>query len=383
MSKLRPWIVVAAAFGAMFVAFGTNYSFGVFFGPLQQEFDVGRSAVAWVFGISTAVFLGAGVVAGSIADRFGVRLVFLAGGVLMAAGLVLAARATAIWHVYIGQGVVAGLAMSCLFTTSVAAVGRWFPPQRRGLATGIAVSGSGVGTLVYAPVARALIEGRGWREALTILGLAGGALLVVSAAAVEARGSPVATGMPLAEAVRSRPFRLLWICGLLGAFAFPLPFAHVVPYARDYGMSLAFGSFLLAVMGATGTIGRLGLGAAADRLGHRTMLLATFAGMGGSQALWLFSRTRPPLALFAALYGLFAGGFVTLLGSIVGQYFGTANLAGIFGLLNTGAVPGALFGPPAAGALFDALGSYSVPITLAAIVNFVSFAVLLRLPHPE
>ena len=105
--------------------------------------------------------------------------------------------------------------------------------------------------------------------------------------------------------------------------------------------------------------------------------------MATSQAFWPLARSLPGLVVFAVAFGLFQGGFVSLLPTVAGDYFGTARLSGIVGALNSGAVIGSLAGPPAAGALFDSLGSYLVPIALSAITCFAAFATLLRLRDPD
>lgn len=381
-SSPRPWLVVAAAFGAMFVAFGSVNSFGVFFTPIAREFDQSRAAVSFVLGLSTGAFLLLGVVSGHLADRFGPRPVVAAGGLLVAAGYLGSSRATAMWQLYLTQGLVLGLAAACGMTASLGAVALWFPPHRRAMAIGVAVAGTGAGTLAYAPVARLLIDAGGWRYALAVLGIGGGALTVVCSMALHGRGAPVQSGMRVGDAIRSRPFRILWMGGLLTSFAFLVPIAHVVPYALDHGISPLYASLLLAAIGASGTIGRLALGVVAHRVGSRRAIAATMLGMGLADAYWLAATTRPALMAFAIAFGFAQGGFVTLLNTCAGDYFGAAKLAGIIGVLNTCAVLGSLVGPAAAGALFDAFGSYSIPIVASAAINVAGFAILLRLPEP-
>jgi MFS family permease len=93
------------------------------------------------------------------------------GGLLVIAfGLVLAARATALWQVYLGYSLGVGLGVGLSYVPSVAAVQRWFVRQR-GTASGLAIAGIGVGTLIGAPLAHELIAGLGWRKTYLVLAM--------------------------------------------------------------------------------------------------------------------------------------------------------------------------------------------------------------------
>ena len=102
----------------------------------------------------------------------------MVGGLLLiAVGLVAAAQATSLWQIYVGYGLGVGVGIGLSYVPSVAAVQRWFV-RRRGTASGIAVAGIGVGTLIGAPLAHQLIAHLGWRQTYLVLA----ALTVVGAA---------------------------------------------------------------------------------------------------------------------------------------------------------------------------------------------------------
>jgi MFS family permease len=101
-----------------------------------------------------------------------------------------------------------------------------------------------------------------------------------------------------------------------------------------------------------------------------------FVGMGASFVLWLFSTSLWPLAAFAFVYGVFYGGFVALAPAIVADYFGGRHAASLIGILYTSVAFGTLVGPSIAGFLFDASGSYSLPILLSIGTYVIATAVL-------
>ena len=142
--------MVASAFGVMFATFGSAYSFSAFFTSLQQTFHASRGEISLIFSIAVPFYYLVGAISGPVADRFGSRFTCFFGVVIGGAGLIYAATADALWQIYLGFGLGLGLGIGFSFVPSLAAVQRRFV-RRRGLASGIAVSGIGLGTLVVIP----------------------------------------------------------------------------------------------------------------------------------------------------------------------------------------------------------------------------------------
>ena len=243
------WWVVAGTFAVLCTGFGIAYCFPAYFLTLQQEFGARRGDTSLVFSIAGALYFSLGILSGSIADRFGPRAVVAGGMALVGLGTLLASQATSLWQIYLGYGVGVGVGIGFAYVPAVAAVQRWFLRQR-GLATGIAVAGIGVGTAAGPPLAKLMIDAWGWRAADIGLGVAA---LVVAAFAFftllrspEAYGQrpdgdavagggapPPVTGESLAEAMRSRPFWFLFTACLLTSFGLFIPFVHLGPYAAS------------------------------------------------------------------------------------------------------------------------------------------------------
>jgi MFS family permease len=101
-----------------------------------------------------------------------------------------------------------------------------------------------------------------------------------------------------------------------------------------------------------------------------------FVGMGLSFFLWAASSSAWPLATFALLFGVFYGGFVALAPTLVADSFGGRNVGALIGILYTSVAFGTLVGPSAAGFVFDASGSYQVPILASAAANLLAAAIL-------
>ncbi|WP_417682946.1 MFS transporter [Roseibium sp.] len=384
------WIIVGSVFFMSATAAGIIYSFPAFVASFEAEFKTGRADISLVFAVSEFVWFMTGFAAGFVADRFGPRNVGLLGAVIMALGLAGASMATSLPLLYLAYGAGVGIGGGMIYVPAVGLVQRWFK-VKRGLASGLAVSGTGVGTLLLPPLATALNETMGWRSAHLVL--AGCALVVCGAASLllvyhprdmglapdggpanpdASRTAPL-PGLGLAEAVVQARFWLLYIASLLSAAGVFINYVHLVPYATDNGVSAQLGIILIGIMGICSTFGRFLLGGLADRFGRRTLLTYILAGLSLTMFWWLLA---PPvfasLLLYATLFGILYGGYIALLPVLAMEYFGGHRIATIIGALYTSWGVGALFGPTMAGAIRDASGAYFYAILVGAISMAIS-----------
>ena len=394
------WFVVAAVFAVTFVGFGCAYTFSTFVEALQQDFGASRGSVSLVFSLAGFLYFGLGVISGPLADRWGSRRLAVAGMILTGTGVAAASFAANLLEVYLAYGLGVGLGVGCAYVPAVGAVQRWFL-RRRGFASGLAVSGIGVGTLVVPPLAAFFIAHLGWRHAYLVLGGltivigAGMALLIENdprARGLGPDGDPPSqtkqarpSGASVREAIGSPRFLSLYAACLMCSFGVFVPFVHLVPYAQDHGIAQSSAVLLLGMIGVGSTVGRFFLGSLADRMGRQQSLLMMFAGMAVMLAAWSIATQLWTLALFALIYGIFYGGWVAVLPAVVMDYFGGRNVSGIIGILYTSAAFGTLIGPSAAGFAFDVSHSYLLPILASAAANFVAagiVAAMSRLPTP-
>ena len=389
------WWVVAAAFAIMFLGFGSAYTFSAFLDQLQRDFGASRGSVSLVFSLAGFLYLGFGVISGPLADRFGSRPFAVIGMVLLGVGLALASVARNLIEVYAAYSLGVGLGLGCAYVPAIGAVQRWFV-RRRGFASGLAVAGIGLGTLVMPPLASLLIDALGWRGAYLVLGavalLFGGGMALLIENDPRGRGlnpdgdeqagqTVQAGGASVRDAIRSGRFISLYAACLICSFGVFVPFVHLVPFARDHGIAASMAALLLGVIGIGSTAGRFFLGTIADRMGRERSLLMMFVGMAASFSIWAFSANVWSLAGFAFVYGVFYGGWVAVLPAVVMDYFGGRNVSGIIGVLYTSAAIGTLIGPSAAGFAFDLSHSYELPIIASAAVNVVAAVIVALMPR--
>lgn len=392
------WVVVGAAFAVLFVAYGVQFSFGLFFTALTAEFGWSRASLSGVFSLYAAAYAIFGLIAGRLTDRWGPRTVVATGALLYGLGLALSGRISWLGHLYLTY-LLAAAGMGTAYVPCNATVVKWFT-AKRGLAVGITMAGASLGTFACPPLIALLLARTGWRPAYGILGgtvfvlIAGLALLLVRDPAARGlapyggapdpalRSDAAGTSWGAGEALRHRSF---W--GLLGVYTATwipvfLPLVHLAPLAQDLGLGPAVGAAALSALGIGAVAGRLAMGALSDRIGRR----ATLALALGLQALSFLSlalaRSAPPLLASAALFGYCYGAISSLMPTIVGDYYGPAHAGSLVGIIFGVAGPTAALGPLLAGWIFDASGAYTWAFLAAALTNLVALGILVATRPP-
>ena len=377
VDSLRAWVMVGAAFAAMFASFGIAYSFGAFLEPMAEEFGSGRGATSAFFALTSLTYFGLGALSGVAVDRYGPRRVLLVGAVALGAGLAATSLVGNLWLGMLTYGLGVGIGVACAYVPMVAVVSGWFD-RRRTLAVGVAVTGIGLGTLSVAPLAAALIGEWGWRTTHLVLGLTGA--VVLAACALVVTRPPVQAGpatLTVREAVRNRDYRRLYLASVILTVALFVPFVHLPGYAEESGVDPVAAAALVGVIGAASIAGRLVLGLVAARTGTLPAYQGCFLAMGSSFLLWTLEGGYALLFAFAVVLGVGYGGFVALGPAVVAERFGTTRLGGLLGVLYTSAGIGSAVGAPLAGAAVDAFGSYTPVITGCLAIGLAAFLVVL------
>ena len=401
---VRRRLIVAALF---VVTWGISIplaAYGVFLPVLAEAFGWSRGAISTALSINLVLGGLAGLGIGALADRHGPRVLLAPTVALAGAAFALVSTVGALWQLYLFVGVLGGVGMSSFYLLSATTVARWFD-ERRGLALALVLVGFNLGYILGGPLAAWLIAEVGWRAAYALLGGGSGMITLLAALCVrlprplEAAALRLLSGRPSglmdAKDVARRPGRpahahepgatlrdaltdprqwclnVAWL--LLGGLAFMVT-VHIVPFARDQGVSLAGASLALTAYGIGSVVGRIAAGAMSDRIGTVTTMRIAYAvqALALLALLWLPSRET----LFGSL-AAFGAGFAaadTMIAKVIPDVFGVRAIGTIMGVLTLGWRSGAALGPAAAGFLYDLSGSYTGPFGAAPWVVLVSWA---------
>lgn len=393
------WVVVVGAFLITFITCGVNYSYGVFFLPLVNEFGWSRGLAAVVVLIAGLVYAVTLPTIGILADRYGYKWVLSISVVLLSVGLLLSSQIHELWQLYVFDGLFIGLSFSASFAIPVALVAVWFA-KRQGLAVGVATLGVSLGTAIVPLLITYSISSLGWRNSFIIAGLAVAVVCIPSTLLMrrprtaeiygtQGNGDGVeppdandlGSGLTVTEALRTSQFWMLFSIFLLFLLSLGVVMLHIVPYAMDSGMSAVEAATLLTLIGLFGIAGRLISGVVSDRFGIKPVILVCLFFLALINGWIAFHQDARTFYLFAAIYGIVYSGFVTMMVRIARQVFGAKALGSVFGALMVADGIGFGIGPWLAGYIFDLSGGYRISfVSIAA--GLVLAAVLIIIIKP-
>ena len=387
------WIVVAGVFFMVAVSCGSFYSFGVFFVPIMEEFGWARGVISGVLFVSGITYAVTVPLIGSIADRFGYKWISIITAGLMGLGFVLGSRVQTVWQMYLFIGLLQGIGACAAIPLPLSLITNWFV-RRQGLALGIASAGIGTGAATLPLMVTSIETQLGWRTAMFVVGVL--ILLIYIPIALFVMRLPESDyvaaheGTPqddtnhvsdsdnlaisLSQALKTSQF---W--ALFGIFGFcilclGLIITHLVPYARDTGISPMSAAGLLTTMGLCSIAGRLTAGFLSDRVGANRVL---FCGLffQGVMILWLSRMSSLGVFyFFAFLFGIAYGGNLVMIPRLTASIFGVKYMGAIYGSLSVADGIGFAIGPVLAGYFFDLSGSYNDAFLITAVGVFIAVA---------
>ena len=387
--RFHGYNIVAACFVTQGVTIGAMFAYGVFFPELESEFGWSRAMISGASSLAFVIMGVLGIAAGKLNDRIGPRVLITVSALFFGVGYALLSRLQAPWELFLFYGVLAGIGYSTHDVVTLSTLARWFV-RRRGMMTGIAKVGTGVGQLLVPLTAASLIAAFGWRSAALAIGTVSLVILVLVAQVMRrdprslgqhpdgieidshrAPADAMEGGLSLAEAAVTRQ---LWIlCGaqLTVFFCLLTVMIHIVPHAIDQGVAPAVAATILSTIGAVSIAGRLTIGTLVDRLGGRRSLMICFVVLLASFAVLQFGQTTWMLFVFAGVYGFAHGGFFTVMSPALAEFFGTGSHGVIFGIVLFSGTIGGAIGPLLAGILFDANGNYELVFLILTGFGFL------------
>ena len=393
MSKRRYLVAIGGIL--LHLMIGSVYAWSVFTGPIAKQTGWALSSVTVAFSIAI-FFLGmSAAFMGRLVERFGPRLTGTVAALLYGSGILLTGLAVQLESLpllYIGYGVVGGLGLGAGYVTPVSTIIAWFP-DKRGLATGMAIMGFGFAAMLTGPIAQNLIAGIGLVPTMYVLGTAY-LLIMLTAAQVIRKPRPgevpaadiaksvslTGTAMTANQAVKTRSFRYLWLmffinitCGI-GLVAVASPMAQ-----QQTGMSAATAAMMVGVVGLFNGFGRLAWATLSDLIGRPltytlifTVDVAMLAGILVFSSPLLFGIA---LCLIMSCYG---AGF-SVIPAYLGDVFGTKQLGAIHGYDLTAWAVAGVVGPTLLSLSDQYFHSYTYSLIFFVALELVAFILSIRI----
>jgi predicted MFS family arabinose efflux permease len=389
------WRLLLAALVGSAVGFPTLpfFSIGAFTPLFHDAYGWSQAALLGGLMLASLMILVCGPFVGAFIDRHGPRYVTVASLVGLGLSYMGLAAATGSMKIYYAAWVamcVTGLGASAISFTRV--INSVFV-ARRGLALGIALSGSGLFAVLVKPFAAWCIAAFGWRVALVAIG----ALPVLIAAPLvwrwfptrwePAKGSPATqeTGLNVRDALRGRTFWLLILAfaGMGLGIGAPVPNIEAILHAHRLDPRAIVNA--AALVGVSIILGRLVGGWLIDRVWAPALaMIVLLCAALGCAILSQAQVTALEASAAIALVGLTAGLEYDMLSYLVARYIGVRHYGAIYSILYGVFAIGAGGGPALLGHVFDLAGSYAIGLRICAAALVVSGATLLLLgPYPK
>jgi MFS family permease len=363
------WVIVGAGGLLGCIAIGAMFSLPVFLRPIAQ--DTGWS----ITGVSTAMTLAfiamalGSIAWGSLSDRWGPRVVVLAGSVILAGSLALASRSRSLLAFQLLFGVLVGGAAAAIFAPMMACVTGWFD-TRRSLAVSLVSAGMGMAPMTMSPLAAWLVTHHDWRASMLII--SGVVAVVMIPVAFLVRRPPVLAGaraampgmdtapvMSRAHALRSPQFLVLLLTNFFCCAAHSGPIVHTVSYAVTCGIPLILAVSIYSVEGLAGLGGRVAFGLLGDRFGARQVLVVGLLVQAFGTLGYLAARELATFYTVAAIFGFIYAGVMPLYSVIARENFPLGMMGTIIGSMAMAGGLGMATGPVVGGMIYDADASYT------------------------
>ncbi len=390
---------------------GTRFSLGLFYTAILADYGWGRAETAGAFSLMMVIHAVMSPVSGILIDRIGPRKLFPIGGIVFGIGLILSSLISEIWHLYLYLGLITAVGINPqTFAPQMSRIPRWFV-RKKGLASGLVLSGIGTGTLFMAVTIGFLITIQDWRFAFGILSIFI-FCFVVPINIIFQRNEPEEVGQtieqtgvklkrkdasyegnsqqqnetPLSQkmwtfkaVLRSKAFWCFFFIGLThGIFAHTIV-VHLAPHIIDLGFNPMFAAIMIGSVGLLGSVGTIIFGSLSDRVGRESGYFIASAGASLGILSLIFvdsSSLKWLLYVFVITYGLGNGGLLSILAATTGDIFSGNNLGRILSTqgisFGVGSALGAYFG----GYFFDQTGSYTIPfivVLLSIITGAIAF----------
>ena len=389
------WLIAASAVG-IHISIGSVYAYSVITNPVKDIFEVEGSVIKWAFKIAilllglSAAFLGRWV------EKVGPKVSGTAAGLFYGVGILgsgLAVQLESLTLFYLCYGVIGGIGLGLGYITPVSTLVKWFP-DKRGLATGMAIMGFGFAALVFGPIMQGLFDWVGVSTAFYVLGAVYMLLIVASARYMEkppegympegfvpGEGNKVKADLANIDAnaaLKTTRFYYIWVMMFINIACGIAIIAAASPMMQEklnYSPMEAAG--IVGLIGVFNGFGRILWSGLSDYLGRATTYIIFFAFQ--VLAFYFLPKIAVELLFLAVLFlviTMYGGGFATL-PAFLGDLFGTKQLGAIHGMVLTAWALAGVVGPTIYDMVKKATGSLDATLTVFAGLFVIALIVSL------
>ena len=389
------WLIAASAVG-IHISIGSVYAYSVMTNPVKDIFDVDGSVIKWAFKIAilllglSAAFLGRWV------EKVGPKVSGTTAGFFYGIGILgsgLAVQLESLWLFYLCYGVIGGIGLGLGYITPVSTLVKWFP-DRRGLATGMAIMGFGFAALIFGPVMQSLFDAVGVSNAFYILGVIYMVLILSSARYIErppegympegfkpGEGKTIKADMSNIDAnasLKTNRFYYIWIMMFINIACGIAIISAASPMMQEkLNYTPMEAAAIVGFIGVFNGLGRILWSSLSDYLGRANTYIIFFAFQ--ILAFYFLPKMTMEISFLIVLFTvitMYGGGFATL-PAFLGDLFGTKQLGAIHGMVLAAWGLAGVVGPTIYDVVKNATGSLDATLTVFAGLFVVALVVSL------
>ncbi|WP_057743072.1 OFA family MFS transporter [Liquorilactobacillus capillatus] len=383
---------VVAFAGIMFhLMIGSVYAWSVFTNPIAKQTGWAESSVALAFSIAI-FFLGmSAAFMGKVVEKIGPRLTGTIASFLYGIGTIMtgfAIHQDALWLLYLSYGVIGGLGLGAGYVTPVSTIIKWFP-DKRGLATGLAIMGFGFAAMLTGPVAQRLIASVGLERTFYLLGIFYFAVMLLAAqfiirpqnivttnpATLKNTGTRLTNGPELSanQALKTKSFAFLWLmffinitCGI-GLVSAASPMAQSMT-----GMSVQTAAVMVGIIGLFNGFGRLIWATLSDFIGRPATFSTIFIlDIVMLSAMLIFKVPFLFVVALCLLMSCYGAGF-SVIPAYLGDIFGTKELGAVHGYVLTAWAAAGVIGPLLLSLTHQLFHNYTFTLIAFVLIDLIA-----------
>lgn len=373
----KKYIVLASAIGVNLLA-GLLYVWSVLSKSLVEDLNWTSSQASLPYTAYTISFVLAMVIFGKAQDTKGPRIVATIGCILLGSGLILSGLFIEPKIMVLTMGMTTGSGAGMITVATSPAVVKWFPPEKKGMVTGLVVAGAGLASVFYSPLANHLIARIGIEKTFINIGIG---VLIISVIIAQGLTNPPKVvkdektdeqedetnkiDFTWREMLQSLNFYKIWLMLAFSSSAGLMITSHIANIV-DIQVNWEAGYILVMLIAIFNTSGRILGGVVSDKIGRINLIKLIFTLQAINMLLFLTYTNKASLIIGVAVTGLCYGAGFSVFPALISDLYGPRNFGINYGLMFTGWALGGIIGPMLAATIYDRSNNYN----LAYIVAF-------------
>ena len=376
---------------------GSTYAWSVYRNPIIAETGWDQSAIAFAFSLAIFCLGMSAAFMGQLVEKFGPRLTGSISAFLYALGNILTGLAIAknsIVLLYLGYGIIGGIGLGAGYITPVSTIIKWFP-DKRGLATGLAIMGFGFAALLTSPMAQWLIIHSGIINTFYILGVMYFVVMILVSQFIKLPTSKdfyilskdnlptdITQGVSAKKALKTWDFYMLWMIFFINISCGLGLISVVAPMAQDFaGISASEAAIIVGIMGVFNGFGRLLWASLSDFIGRPLTFLILFI-VNILMTIMIMLSHSPILFVIAMaiLMSCYGAGF-SLIPPYLSDIYGAKELAILHGYILTAWAMAALFGPMLLATSYAITHTYTATLICFILLYLIALMLIIKLTN--